>query len=736
MALLYPTTKQGNSKGRHRHFLLEVNGEHFLSEAEDHLHGLQQIGSDIEQTDGVGQAVPGINVVILPAPDGHTHKPKPKEVIFDTGVIKVPDDDPETVKHKLRRQYYTSKKRQEDNTTRGIENYYLYSGDHWYMLSSEDKAEKEKNKTPMLTLNEIGKYVKLMVGFMRQKRFDIRYMPVEGSDELIADVASHLFKVDSKNSNLEILQNAVIRDQCVTGRGNLHIFADNEDDVRGEIKFDFAEWQQVYFGEHKKQDASDCPFVINSKWFTEDELRTKYPEHQEDITKTITLLKDFDDESRERYDRVDKYVLNLGDEQGAVSDYFDNTKNEYNLLEAWERRFLPIQTIYPLDENVRAQFNIEPKLTEKEKDQLLTINLGVVDRRKKYIKHYILIGADLLVKNEIYPFTFLPIFPAYYDKLGDSQLTLVDALKDPNLELNKRVSTVADILNKIPVKTRFIDDKTFRNPSEENEFLQNAHDPKKVFKVKDLAHLPVETTSATFPGQIVEYSAYMKSLGADLVNLNLDFIGEKGQNVSGVALMRRELQSFMGNENVPDNFFFTMREVARAYLEMAFKIYSPARVIALLEDNIKADQTGRGITLGNKEFKNQFTRDEKLDIMSRWEQARDTVKYDVSVTESAYSPNMKLANFMLMVELTNAGRLQMPPLVFIELAPIPYREKQELKKMIQEQQKLDVALQAGKQNKEIEKVDKSGQYKMANTVLQSLLKEDLSKRGIQGGASN
>lgn len=728
MPVLYKTTTSG--KPKHPHYLFVVDetladgkASLRLTSTESHEHDLEVLESEIEVNEGLGKPAADLSlVVILPAPDGHTHHLKLQNPMIPSEFIEIPSDKESDVKHKLRRQFYNAKEREKNSKANGIENERMYKGDQWFHLSQEELDKKIKEKKPMLVFNEIQKFVKLIVGYMRQKRTDTKFMPVEGSDSMIADIYTALYKIDSGNSNYEVHESQVVRDQCLTGRGNFWMYVDKDEDVRGEIKFEKTRWQQMYYGEHDMPDASDCPYIQQSIWMTEDKLKNKFPKFKEEIRETIDLLKTLNDDDRERDDKTDKGML-LFEREGATKDYFDNTNNSYNVLECWERRYFPINTVYSLDEEMKFEYNSPTGFGEEDTKQLETIGLSVVARNKKYIKHYILIGADLLVLDEIYPFNNLPIFPVYFDRVGDEILSFVDSAKDPQFELNKRVSTVSDILNKTPFKTRFFDQEIFDNTAQLDFFKEHANDPDALIQVKDITRLPVESTSSIFPAQIVQYGEFMRGLGADLININFELQGAPSDAKSGIAILRRQMQALMGNENIPDNLNFTKRQMARTYVEMAHQTYTPGRVIAILEDNLqKEENLEAGITLGGKTFKNQFTQEEKIEIMERW-QNQKAAKYDVAVTQSPYNATTMMANFLLVAELVNSGQLPMPVLAMLEIMPFPYREKKKLKAIVLESERRQLEIEQNKQNVEIEKGKNANQGKLLVKVLDVLSKK-------------
>ena len=60
-------------------------------------------------------------------------------------------------------------------------------------------------------------------------------------------------------------------------------------------------------------------------------------------------------------------------------------------------------------------------------------------------------------------------------------------------------------------------------------------------------------------------------------------------------------------------------------------------------------------------------------IVTRLKDA-DLTKYDVTIGETGQSPTAQLANFEMMMELAQKG-VPLPPQLFVELAPIPNKDR-------------------------------------------------------------
>ena len=101
--------------------------------------------------------------------------------------------------------------------------------------------------------------------------------------------------------------------------------------------------------------------------------------------------------------------------------------------------------------------------------------------------------------------------------------------------------------------------------------------------------------------------------------------------------------------------------------------------------------------LGGVPFE-EFTLEDIAGIL----QDPDFVKLDVVVSETAYSPSIRLATQMSLTEMASQG-MPIPPQSVIELMDIPDAEKKKLIQAIQEQQAAQGQAESDKSRTEINK---------------------------------
>jgi hypothetical protein len=122
-----------------------------------------------------------------------------------------------------------------------------------------------------------------MSGLLRQQRTDIVYVPIEDTDQVIADILTIVVKRILSACNYWAEENEATLDQIIRGRGNLSISVSFDDDLRGDIIVQAVPDVNVCYGPHRKVDASDAEYVCIDEWYSKAKLKQLFPDKADDI---------------------------------------------------------------------------------------------------------------------------------------------------------------------------------------------------------------------------------------------------------------------------------------------------------------------------------------------------------------------------------------------------------------------------------------------------------------------
>ncbi|HWR26306.1 MAG TPA: hypothetical protein VN316_00345, partial [candidate division Zixibacteria bacterium] len=439
---LQQTTKSGKGRGSHYHFayLNENTGMGITTLDKEHRHNIlfnppQPPAIDPMTGMEVSPAFQG--GWILQPFEMHTHELT--DLIFSKKEVEKADKD---IAKENRDLYRNAESRESESRKKSEASEKFYMGEQW---AKADKAKLEGNDRAALTINEIEAKVDLLSGYQRQNRSDFKFFPTEGGDGRVADILNIVVKNITDQNDYEYGETDVFEDEAITGRGNIHCYIDNENDLRGEVKIEHFPWRDVYYGPHTKKDAADAEYLIKAKWFSFGKVKQLWPDKADEIEKDWANYKvtgetvDYRGDAYAKSDDINK--------SETLASFVNIAKKEYRLLEIERKEYTRIPVL--VDVNNDFYFNIEG-LKSAEISSIETLpDIEVIRKPESKIRRIVQAG-DVVLENDFSDDEKdFSLIPAYAKKRGDVWWGKVESVKDVQLEINKRHSQSVDILNKM-----------------------------------------------------------------------------------------------------------------------------------------------------------------------------------------------------------------------------------------------------------------------------------------------
>lgn len=697
--------KKTSVENDHYHFVyLRDDGTGFTSEAKDgHVHDVEYFQEiqpikdpDTQQVVNEGRAAR----FELKKAKGHDHKILLQSEGEDLPRSENDDSDKEReeeIIERVKALYCEAKGREKTSRKMANESFDMYKGKQW---TDEAKAKLEGENRACLTINEIEPKVDVLCGYQRQNRYDITYLPVEGGDALTADVMTFVSKNVLEQNNFDFEETEAFEDMTIGGRGLLTAYIDFTRTIRGDIVIESFPWDGVYFGPHRRKDLKDCEYVVKAHWYSMQKLKELYPEHEEEFVAvknkglTETDSKDLMVPG-ENYLHPDESAED--DQTLPRNEYVDEVKKEYLVMELQKKRFRRVPVIINVIDNYiyDGQF-----ITEKEAKMIKSIpGMNVIYKVATEMEVY-KVANDLLLEENYSDDDTFDVIPAYAKKKGDTFWGKVESVKDPQREVNKRHSSMVDIINKMSNYGWFYTGETFPNQAEEKKFEQNAAKPGFVQKIRDMNARPMQVEGVRFPNEIAQLEEMSSAKIREIMNVNQEMMGMGPQSQSGVAIAEKRRQGLIGNEFLFDNFSLARRMLGRRLFKLIQQVYTPERIMRLIEDKKKKDPKAKIGETAVGEI--------SIDMLEEILAEIDSSRYDVVVSESAHSPSKRTANFIVWSEMAKQGA-PIPFEFLVELSDLPNKAKV-IEKYEQQQAQAAQAEQA-KNDTEIQKtlIAKGGQ---------------------------
>lgn len=545
----------------------------------------------------------------------------------------------------------------------------FYCGKQW---DETDKRVLEQAGRACLTINESGAQVDTLLGYQRNNRSDFKFLPIEGSDSLVGKIIDKVVKNICEQNNFVYEETGVAEDQYIAGRGNFAVYYDYDKDIEGEIVVEKVNWRDVFYGPYEKLDRSDCEFVVKQKMFSKDRLQRMFPDHADEIQKDFNLW-------QMAKDKVTISGLEYSKQTGTLTiadtdmTVLDIQRKEYRLVELWRKQFRTEYILVDLNtmqvENVTGVDKKIRQALEKE-DKYRIVARTVFDIRVTKV------GGNVVFSDEIVDVVDndFDVVPAHAKYKNGRWWGKMEELKDPQREINHRHSQNVDIVNKSISYMWMYDDDTFANPHAEQEFLDRATEPGFAAKLKDSERPPHQVQGGKVPVEVVQLMELSTQKLYRISNVPQETQGQSKMQLSGAAIREKVEVALQGNRYLFDNMDLAKKLVAHKIVALVAKHYTPQKIIRLIRDTTP--------TTDPLEQELQAMDDQA--IMKLLE-TNDLMKYDIQVSQSSYSPTIRMANQMILQEMMGQGA-PVPFDYFIEMSDFPDKERFLAKFQAQQQQ--------------------------------------------------
>ncbi len=306
-------------------------------------------------------------------------------------------------------------------------------GNQW---SLEEIAYLNNQRRSSFTYNMIRRLVNLVEGIQRDGRLATKISPIEDSSEqtaaLMTDVMQYIM---TSGSGYDKLSQA-FRDSLVTGISWICPYLDYRGDpVNGDVKFNITNWNDsIWDPFFFEKDMSDCSFWARRKYL--------------DRTTVISLLPD-------QEDRINSLPYGNRDDKFTYMSFARNwgMQKLMNYTEYWRRKWEVRDVLVDMESGETTEW-------KGPKDRLQFIQamhpqLKVIRKPVRTVELGIIVEGELLYYGKdpwgLDDYPCVPIFGGDYSPTYDLYTWklqgIVRYIRDPQTELNKRISRHVDLLD-------------------------------------------------------------------------------------------------------------------------------------------------------------------------------------------------------------------------------------------------------------------------------------------------
>lgn len=521
---------------------------------------------------------------------------------------------------------------------------------------------------PPLQLNIILPKVNLVTGVERQGRSSWKARPIESDDENEAMLTTALLYHLDRNRKLQSLFSRVFKDGVITGRGWIDVCVEPGKFYDGELTIKRESWANVHIDpECRTPDTKDWNYLARTKYLTLNQLRSMYPDAVGDMENIESFL----DVPSELGEEIGSYYRNAEPINPAY--HLDPAHRKVRVLEMWNREYekehfiinKATARISPTGfSSKRSAENQIKELQEMEEaaNMPMKTEFGVISRVVP--KTYVTLSAGMKIlqekKNNPYMHNEFPLVPYFYhfEDMGDYIETfgIVENMKDPQREKDKRRSQMLDIINRSPRGGGvFAGNKV--SQEEMNEASTTGRwigIPGFKGRITDFmqqwsnSHLSIVGSIAAME-QKAEFDAKEISGATD------PMMGiATSTKESGIAAQTRIRQGMMTLQEQMENLDMTKTTVLMQALKNMQQFYTPDKIKRIIGAETEKAQSPEELEVINETINRFLTNFEKFE-------------FDIVLDKGENSPTMKAAKAQQVGELVRNGFSSLFPL-YVELS--------------------------------------------------------------------
>jgi hypothetical protein len=461
------------------------------------------------------------------------------------------------------KQYERARQREQSNIDEAYEDLKFRKGDQW---PEQQKAEREAEGRPCLTINRLPSFIRQVTGDMRQMRPTIRAVPVDGRGDLrTAEVISGMIRYIENRSTARHIYTKAGDSQVAAGIAHWEVTTEyaNDSTFDQEIRIvGIADGISVLWDPDSilptREDATFCFVPVD---ITRERFKERWPEAK---------AEDFGDAAL-------RSAGWFGDDFVRVAAYWVK-KPQTRLL-----ALLPDGTIDDLTGREAAEI-----------EQLKAGGVRIEERESSKICRYLITCAEVLETSE-WPGRFIPVVPVVGEEVQIGREVyrhgVIRYARDPQRIYNYFRSAQTEVIALQP-KAPFIATKDqvknhldqWQSANLKNwPVLYYDPDPKAAGTKPERMAPPISSQGIT--EGTLQAAEDMKAV----IGIYDASLGARSNETSGKAILARQREGDVGTFVYIDNFSLAIQRTGQIVVDLIPHIYDTERMIRIVGEDGKVD---------------------------------------------------------------------------------------------------------------------------------------------------
>ncbi len=469
-----------------------------------------------------------------------------------------------------RARFKRSAEHEADMRLAALEDIKFRAGEQW---DPAIKAARESEGKPCLTINKTEPAIRQVTNDQRQNRPSIRISPVDdGADKATSRVYQGLIRNIEYRSDAETAYDTSFEHAADGGYGYFRVITDYVDPRSFEqeilIKRIRNRFSVYYDPDSKEPDGSDATFAFIVDEMSRDEFEMKYPNAE---------------------------ACSMEDWQSVGDSLGDWLKKDTVRVAEYIYKEFKNDTLLRISDGIDEFFRLKSELSDQESAELDEGLLEIVDERETRVpsvKWCLINGMEVLDRTDI-PASHITVIPVLGNEIDIEGKRIVSGIirhaKDPARMYNAWVSAETEMIGAAPKAPWLVAEGSIEGYEEywnKANAETMAYLPYKAYD-RDGNPFPQPTRNISEPpiGAITQ----ARMLSSDDLKATTGIydasLGNQGNETSGVAIQRRNMQAQTSNFHFVDNLTRSMKHLGRILIEMIPKVYDTPRTVRIIGED-------------------------------------------------------------------------------------------------------------------------------------------------------
>lgn len=429
------------------------------------------------------------------------------------------------------------------------------------------KNARLKRQKPCLTINKIPASIHQVTNDQRQNRPSIKVNPVDDAADIeTAKVLQGVIRNIEVSSGADVAYDRAFDGAVRRSYGYMRVITAYCDPMSFDQELRIKSVRNpdtCYLGPHQEPDGSDATYGFAFEDMTKADFEAQFPKSK------LSALAKWEDSGCKEPDWITG-------EGARVCEYYFKTWEPVKLWLVSDGQ--QTQTIEALKDGEQLPDGVE-KLKER-------------DSQKVIVNHWKINGIEALEKTE-FPSQYIPIVPVYGDEIEIDGEIVRESLhrhaKDSQRMYNYAASCEVEAVAMAP-RAPFVGaagqfkgfESRWRNANSDNDaYLE--------YNPLDINGNAQPPPQRNFGEPAVGAITQMRGLSADDIKATTGLfdaaLGNSGNEKSGIAIQRRNMQAQTGNFHFVDNLSRALRHVGRILVDAIPKIYDTPRMMRIIGED-------------------------------------------------------------------------------------------------------------------------------------------------------